>query len=63
MLDEIQVGATAGTSSESIALSAVVPRRLRNPSVALRCTSQAGDRVTASFIKITALTVGTVTGE
>ncbi len=49
-------------SSENIALSAVVPKRLRNPTVALRCTSQTGDRVTASFIKITALTVGTVTG-
>ena len=63
VLDETQVGETAGASSENIALSAVVPRRLRNPSVALRCTSQTGDRVTASFIKITALTVGTVTGE
>jgi hypothetical protein len=62
VLDETQVGATAGPSSETIALSAVVPKRLRNPSVALRCTSQTGDRVTASFIKITALTVGTVTG-
>ena len=63
VLDETQVGENAGASSENIALSAVVPQRLRNPSVALRCTSQTGDRVTASFIKITALTVGTVTGE
>ena len=63
VLDETQVGETAGASSENIALSAAVPQRLRNPSVALRCTSQTGDRVTASFIKITALTVGTVTGE
>ena len=62
VLDETQVGETARASSENIALSAVVPQRLRNPSVALRCTSQTGDRVTASFIKITALTVGTVTG-
>jgi hypothetical protein len=63
VLDETQVGETARASSENIALSAVVPQRLRNPSVALRCTSQTGDRVTASFIKITALTAGTVTGE
>ena len=63
VLDETQVGETSRASSENIALSAVVPQRLRNPSVALRCTSQTGDRVTASFIKITALTVGTVTGE
>jgi hypothetical protein len=63
VLDEIQVGETARASSENIALSAVVPQRLRNPSVALRCTSQTGDRVTASFVKITALTVGAVTGE
>jgi hypothetical protein len=62
VLDEAQVGETARASSENVALSAVVPQRLRNPSVALRCTSQNGDRVTASFIKITALTVGTVTG-
>jgi len=62
VLDEIQVGETARASSENIALSAVVPQRLRNPSVAVRCTSQTGDRVTASFIKITALTVGTVSG-
>ena len=63
VLDEIQVGETSRASSENIALSAVVPQRLRNPSVALRCTSQTGDRVTPGFIKITALTVGTVTGE
>jgi hypothetical protein len=62
VLDETQVGDTARASSETVALSGVVPQRLRNPSVALRCTSQSGDRVTASFIKITALTVGTVTG-
>jgi hypothetical protein len=62
VLDEIQVGEVARASSESVTLSAVVPKRLRNPSVALRCTSQAGDRVTADYIKITALTVGTVTG-
>jgi len=62
VLDETQVGETARTSSENIALSAAVPKRLRNPSVALRCTSQTGDRLTASFIRITALTVGTVTG-
>jgi hypothetical protein len=62
VLDETQVGEAARASSETVALSAVVPQRLRNPSVALRCTSQNGDRVTASFIKITALTVGTVTG-
>jgi hypothetical protein len=60
VLDETQVGEAVGPSSENIALSAVVPKRLRNPSVALRCTSQAGDRVTASFIKIEALTVGSV---
>jgi hypothetical protein len=63
VLDETQVGEAVRPSSENIALSAVVPKRLRNPSVALRCTSQTGDRVTASFIKITALTVGTVTGD
>jgi hypothetical protein len=62
VLDEIQVGEAARASSESVALAAVVPRRLRDPSIALRCTSQAGDRVTASFIKITALTIGPVTG-
>jgi len=63
VLDETQVGDAVRPSSENIALSAIVPERLRNPSVALRCTSQPGDRVTASFIKITALAVGTVTGE
>jgi hypothetical protein len=63
VLDETQVGETVRPSSENIALSAIVSKRLRNPSVALRCTSQTGDRVTASFIKITALAVGTVTGE
>jgi hypothetical protein len=62
VLDETQVGETAGASSEVIVLSAVLPQRLRNASVALRCTSQPGDRVTASFIRITALTVGSVTG-
>ena len=62
MLDETQVGETARASSENITLSAAAPKRLRNPSVALRCTSQTGDRVTASFIKITALTVGAVSG-
>jgi hypothetical protein len=63
VLDETQVGEMVGPSSENTTLSAVVPKRLGNPSVALRCTSQTGDRVTASFIKITALTVGTITGE
>ena len=63
VLDQTQVGEPARASSENIALSAVVPQRLKNPSVALRCTSQTGDRVSASFIKITALTVGAVTGE
>ena len=61
VLDETQVGETVRPSSENVTLSAVVPKRLRNPSVALRCTSQAGDRVTASFIKIEALTVGAIT--
>ena len=36
VLDETQVGETAGASSENIALSAVVPQRLGNPNVALR---------------------------
>jgi hypothetical protein len=62
VLDEIQVGEAGRASSESIALTAVVPKRLKDPSIAVRCTSQAGDRVTASSIKVTALTVGTVTG-
>jgi hypothetical protein len=62
VLDETQVGETVRPSSENITLIAAVPKRLRNPSVALRCTSQAGDRVTASFIKIEALTVGTIAG-
>jgi hypothetical protein len=38
-----------------------VSKRANNPLIALRCTSQPGDQVTPSFVKITALEVGAAT--
>jgi hypothetical protein len=58
VLDQVQVGESQGRVSENIALSALVSRRAKNPLIALRCTSQQGDQVTPSFVKITALEVG-----
>jgi hypothetical protein len=61
VLDQVQVGESKGSLSENIALSALVSKRANNPLIALRCTSQQGDRVTPSFVKITALEVGAAT--
>jgi hypothetical protein len=49
-------------TNENIALSAVVKKGASNPTIALRCNSSPGDRVTPFFSKITAFEVGTVTG-
>jgi hypothetical protein len=62
VLDQVQLGDIEGEVSKDIALSAIVTKRSKNPTVALRCTSQNGDRVIPSLIGITALEVGTVTG-
>jgi len=59
VLDQVQVGGSVGRVSENLALSAFVGKRATNPTVALRCTSQQGDQVVPSFVKITALEVGT----
>jgi hypothetical protein len=61
VLDEVRV-----REDEDIALSAVVKKGAGNPTVALRCTSQAGstavDEVIPIDVKLTALEVGSVTG-
>jgi hypothetical protein len=67
LLDEVQFEAE---DVETIALSAVVKKRQQNPTIALRCTEQDGfsgapssdDVVNTSFLKLTALEVGAVTG-
>jgi hypothetical protein len=59
VLDQVPVGGSVGRLSENLALSAFVSKRATNPTVALRCTSQPGDQVSPSFVKITALEVGT----
>jgi len=67
LLDEVQFEAG---DVETIALSAVVKKRAGDPTIALRCTEQPGtegvpgsaDVVNTSFVKITALEVGAVTG-
>jgi hypothetical protein len=62
VLDQVRVG----FDDEDIALSAVVKKAAGNPTIALRCTSQAGssgvDRVIPQDVKMTALEVGAVTG-
>lgn len=62
VLDEVRVF----DSGEEIALSAVVKKGAGNPTVALRCTSQAVgadiDSVIPLSVKMTALEVGSVTG-
>lgn len=62
LLDEVRVFG----SDEDIALSAVVKKAAGNPTIALRCTSQAGstgvDEVVPMDVKLTALEVGAVTG-
>jgi hypothetical protein len=47
---------------ENVALSAVVKKRARNPTIALRCTSINESRLVPSLVKMTALEVGNVTG-
>ena len=67
LLDEVQFEAG---DVETIALSAVVKKPAGDPTIALRCTEQPGtdgvpgsaDVVNTSFVKITALEVGAVTG-
>ena len=55
-----------GFDDEAIALSAVVKKAAGNPTIALRCTSQAGsagvDKVIPQDLKLMALEVGAVTG-
>jgi hypothetical protein len=46
---------------ETVALSAVVPQRLKNPVIALRCTSRKFNDSFASNLKMTAVEVGTIT--
>jgi hypothetical protein len=62
VLDQVRVF----DSGEDIALSAVVKKAAGNPTIALRCTSQAGssgvDEVIPQDVKMTALEVGAVTG-
>ena len=62
VLDEVFIGPNQGSETETIALSAIVRKRLRNPNVALRCSRQGGDRVEPTFVKLTALEVGSVSG-
>jgi hypothetical protein len=61
VLDQVRV-----FEDEDIALSAVVKKAADNPTIALRCTSQAGstgvDEVIPQDVKMTALEVGAVTG-
>jgi hypothetical protein len=67
LLDEVQFEAG---EVETIALSAVVKKPEGDPVIALRCTKQPGtegvpgssDVVNTSFVKITALQIGAVTG-
>ena len=61
VLDQVQLANIEGEVSTDIALSAIVTKRAKNPTVALRCTAQNGDRVIPSLIEIRALEVGTVT--
>jgi hypothetical protein len=62
VLDQVRVF----DSGEDIALSAVIKKAAGNPTIALRCTSQAGssgvDEVIPQDVKMTALEVGAVTG-
>ena len=44
--------------TEAIALTAVVPKRLKNPEIALRCNAYIGDQLFVEDLKITALEVG-----
>jgi hypothetical protein len=61
VLDQVRV-----FEDEDIALSAVVKKAADNPTIALRCTSQAGstgvDEVIPQDVKMTTLEVGAVTG-
>jgi hypothetical protein len=61
VLDQVRV-----FEDEDIALSAVVKKAAGNPTIALRCTSQAGstgvDEVVPQDVKMTALEVGAVIG-
>jgi hypothetical protein len=61
VLDQVRLGDIEGEVSKNIALSAIVTKRAKNPTLALRCTSQNGDRVIPSLLEIRALEVGTVT--
>jgi hypothetical protein len=62
VLDEVQLGDAEGEISKNISLGAIVKKRAKNPTVAVRCTSQSLDRVIPSLVEISALEVGTVTG-
>ncbi len=63
VLDELQFGKLDGASGDGTAsLVAVIRKAAGNPTVALRCTEQAGDRSSATFVKLTALEVGAVSG-
>lgn len=61
VLDQVQLANIEGEVSTDIALSAIVTKRAKNPTVTLRCTAQSGDRVIPSLIEIRALEVGTIT--
>ena len=54
-------GRKAVLDQVQLANIAIVTKRAKNPTVALRCTAQNGDRVIPSLIEIRALEVGTVT--
>lgn len=62
VLDQISIATKDASEEETIALSGVVRKAARNPTVALRCTEQVDDRVELSFTRITAVEVGEVTG-
>ena len=47
--------------SETLALTALVPERLRDPRLALRCSETQFDDGEANFLKMTAFEVGSIT--
>ncbi len=62
VLDELQFGKQDGAPAGTASLVAVIRKAAGDPTVALRCTEQAGDRSSATFVKLTALEVGAVSG-
>lgn len=60
--DDVNIGDLPSHGSEVVALSGVVPARMRNPVMAVRCNLQSGDEIALEDITITAIEATTLTG-